>query len=382
VARVEARDVCHEGAGPRVLIVSATIGSGHQGVATELERRLVAEGAEVRVVDFLDALPARLGPAMAALYHAQLRHAPWTYGALYRLRFCCDDAWRGINAAYTALARPAVDRWIDEVRPDAVVSLYPLAGMVLGTLRARRYLRVPVATFITDFGVHPLWVHPGVDLHLAVHPRPAEEAARRSAGGDARTHGPVVRAQFRDAPSARAAGRAVLGVGGSARVVVVSGGSWGVGRLERTVDILARSGRYVPVVLCGRDEGLRRRMAACGARALGWTDEVAEILAAADALVDNAGGLTCLEALASGVPVVTYAPIDGHGRHNAYEMAMAGVTRWPRSPEGLLRTLDLLTTPGDERDDALAAGAAMFLGDASKDILDLARAHEAVARAS
>ena len=123
--------------GPRFLVVSARVGAGHSGVAGELERRLTSEGAVVRVVDFLDALPARLGPTMAALYRAQLRHAPWTYDVLYRVRFCCDRAWTGINAFYTALARPALERWVDEFAPDVVVSLYPLAGMVLGRLRER-----------------------------------------------------------------------------------------------------------------------------------------------------------------------------------------------------------------------------------------------------
>src|SRR2546429_3659402 len=61
------------------------------------------------------------------------------------------------------------------------------------------------------------------------------------------------------------------------------------GSLEDTVTVLARSARYVPVVLCGRDAALRARLSACGARALGWTDRVPEVMAASDALVDNAG---------------------------------------------------------------------------------------------
>jgi hypothetical protein len=53
-------------------------------------------------------------------------------------------------------------------------------------------------------------------------------------------------------------------------------------------------------------------------------------------------------------------------------MARAGVTRWPRSTDGLLRTLDLVTASGEARDGAIAAGRSMFLGDAAKELLDLA----------
>jgi UDP-N-acetylglucosamine:LPS N-acetylglucosamine transferase len=44
---------------------------------------------------------------------------------------------------------------------------------------------------------------------------------------------------------------------------------------------------------------------------------MAGLMAAADALVENAGGLTSKEALRVGLPVVAFRPIAGHGRHDA-----------------------------------------------------------------
>ena len=87
-----------------------------------------------------------------------------------------------------------------------MVSTYPLASLVLGRMRKKRWIKVPIATFLTDFAVHSLWVHPGIDLHLCVHPVAAAEAARRSGGAVAAT-GPVVRPDFDGAESRRAIGR-------------------------------------------------------------------------------------------------------------------------------------------------------------------------------
>ena len=71
--------------------------------------------------------------------------------------------------------------------------------------------------------------------------------------------------------------------------------------------------------------------------ALGWRDDVPDLMAAADVLVHNAGGLSCTEALVAGLPVVTYRPIPGHGRANAAVLARPGSQRgraalssWPR----------------------------------------------------
>jgi UDP-N-acetylglucosamine:LPS N-acetylglucosamine transferase len=185
--------------------------------------------------------------------------------------------------------------------------------------------------------------------------------------------GPVVRPDFDGAESRRAIGRRLLGVDDDARVVLVTGGSWGIGDVERTARALVRSGGFIPVVLCGRDQGMRDRLDREGIRAFGWTDEVPALVAAADALVDNAGGLSCMEAFASGTPVVTFRPIAGHGRHNASVMSRAGVSRYPRTERGLIKALEELTGDTSARAEAIARGRSLFLGDAMKELLGLAR---------
>jgi hypothetical protein len=48
-------------------------------------------------------------------------------------------------------------------------------------------------------------------------------------------------------------------------------------------------------------------------------------MAASDVLVANAGGLTCLEAFAAGLPVVMFDPLPGHGEDNGRHMERAGM---------------------------------------------------------
>ena len=75
------------------------------------------------------------------------------------------------------------------------------------------------------------------------------------------------------------------------------------------------------------------------------------LMTAADALVENAGGLTCMEAFAVGLPVITFLPIAGHGKDNAEMMARAGVNRYARDEERAARRCSAtVTRPGPERD--------------------------------
>lgn len=355
------------------------MGAGHDGAARQLARRLGDAGHDAEVHDLLDAAPLRLGSLLRRAYELELRHAPGAYERTYRLWYrlpwlCPVVAW-----LVCVLTRRRVLRWARRYQAQAVVSTYPLATLAIGRLRQTGRLRIPAINFITDFGVHPLWVHRGIDLHLAVHPRAAAEARART-GCRAIACGPQVSDAFaarRDAE--RFALRAELGLRDDEAAVLVVAGSWGVGDLAETFQAVADSGRYVPVVVCGRDETSRARLerqaAACGTRAviLGWTDRMPALMAACDALVENAGGLTSFEALRARLPVVSYLPIAGHGRANTTAMADSGVSRAAADRASLYRYLDLLTTPGPERSRQLAAGEGIFSTDGSAIILDALR---------
>jgi processive 1,2-diacylglycerol beta-glucosyltransferase len=179
-----------------------------------------------------------------------------------------------------------------------------------------------VVAGITDVAALDYWASPGADVHLVTQPEAIDEV-RRIAGTDADVHTVT---GFTDpafyAPRPRDAARAALGVTRDATLVVVSGGGWGVGDVRGAIEeALAIPGTTV-VCLAGRNEALRTALAAQFAsegrvRVEGFTEVMSDWLAAADVLVHSTGGLTVLEALLRGCPVVSYGWGRGHIRkHN------------------------------------------------------------------
>lgn len=306
-----------------VVLVSAGIGGGHDGVATELSRRLRLRGMSTQVLDFVDLLPAALGPAARELYRTQITTVPRTWAWVYR----SFDRTRRSRLA-DALVTMASRALHDAIGADArvVVSTYPLAGRALGRLRATGRLRAPAVAYLTDMAVHRLWVADGVDAHIAIHPAPARQADVLGAVGTV-VAAPAVRPAARRVPAAeKAALRARSGLPGQVRLALVVGGSWGVGDLRRTVEDVAATGQAVPVVVCGDNARLRARLEAGGTgHVVGWTDDFCDLIAAADVVVQNAGGLTSLETLACGVPLVSYRCVPGHGLANSQVLAAAGL---------------------------------------------------------
>jgi processive 1,2-diacylglycerol beta-glucosyltransferase len=356
--------------GPSVLIISAAMGAGHDGVAHELERRLHARGAQAKVYDYLEMLPGRMGPFYRACYQAQLTYAPSAYEWLYARMD------RGIMAPVAQRLGQMGRRKVRRIARDydLVISTYPLGCQATGALRARGKLPIPAVGFLTDVDVHGLWLHPGIDRNLTVWHGSATVAIHR-VGVPSHAVGPVLPDVFLEPASdvERRQARALLDVAEDVIVVLVVAGSWGVGDIGSTARAIRDSGVGTPVVLCGRNDDLVKELGdEEGVIALGWTRQVRRLLAAADVLVHNAGGLSCLEGFAVGVPVIGYACLPGHGHRNSLAMKQAGVAADATSVEELLEQIRRLART-DEGAAMVQRAWDLFLSDPTDELLELAQ---------
>jgi UDP-N-acetylglucosamine:LPS N-acetylglucosamine transferase len=338
------------------------MGAGHDAACAELSRRLRAGGHESVEVDVLRLLPRPIGGGLRGFYHLVIRRAPFVYSGIYSAFFQPGAGPRPGSTPLAALAEGRLLDAVDRSRADAVVALFHLAAQLTGRARTRGRLAVPCAVLITDFAVHRQWLNRGNDLNLCLT-RPEAEEARHALGRPCAVYGPLVPETFHPQPLGRQQWRERFRGGGP--VVVMSAGAWGAGSgFTRTAATLRNAG-FHPVVLCGRDEGLRRRMAAvAGVTALGWVEDMPGLLASAAALIDNAAGQTALQALAVGLPVIGWRPIPGHGIAGVRRMSELGLTDFAANERELVDALTRVGTAGPLRDQRIAAGRALLEADA------------------
>jgi processive 1,2-diacylglycerol beta-glucosyltransferase len=337
---------------PRVLLLTASYGSGHNRVAGSLAQTFRAAGAAVRVVDhFRELVHPEFDRLTRGLYYTMLRRTPHLWGMAY---------WIGdqlpvsspLLLGLTRLGVPKLRRLLDVERPDVVVSVHPTPAAALSELAGGRHPVPPHTTVFTDFVAHTQWIYPHVDRYCV----PAQEIARALvARGVPRERvtvtGIPVGAAFGRPAAERAATRLALGLSPRLPVVLLmDGAGGGFGRLEEATRVLLRmDAACQALVVTGRGRRLEARLRRLAAgretrvKVFGYVDNIRELMGAADFLVSKAGGLTLAEALAAELPTICFGSLPGQECRNERFAAMAGVALLAWSPSQLERVLAAVT---------------------------------------
>ena len=330
---------------PRVLVLTASIGEGHDLPARVLADGLTKRGADVTIEDGLNAM----GPLLDRAAAGGARVMSYRGRALLDLEYVFAARFPPSRAAAKALlarvGRPGLVELIERTRPDAIVTTYPGANGPLAWLRRHGRLDVPVISAITDLSSLHYWAMPGIDAHLIVHPESAAEVRRIAPDSEIVAVRGLTRPGFYDLPP-RTTERPTI---------VVSGGGWGVGDVLGAVDVARSVESADVVVLCGRNEQLRAAVARrAGVTAHGFIDDMPQVLVDGVCLVHSSAGLTVLEALICGCRPISYGWGVAHIRLNNRAYRRFGLAEVVRTKAELRNAIERALARPLEPDTSLA----------------------------
>jgi processive 1,2-diacylglycerol beta-glucosyltransferase len=332
----------------RVLILTASYGSGHNAAARTLAAGLARAGATAVIVDhFRELVHPRFESATRTLYAWTLRHARAAWGLAYEL---ADRMGAGSPLAFgmSAVGTAGLARLLGAERFDAIITVHATPAIACSTLVALGHRVPPHTTVVTDFVAHGQWIAPRIDRYCVAATEVRHEfIARGIPAARIVVTGVPVRDGFM-APMDPAEARLRMGFAPDAPVVLAMAGSdGGLGALPDVARTLMHASRPLQgVVVAGRDPALaarlRRLTAGTNLRTLGYTDDIPTLMAAADVLISKAGGMTIAEALAAELPLVMYGSLPGQERRNERFASRAGIALTAGSRRGLARAIDRL----------------------------------------
>jgi processive 1,2-diacylglycerol beta-glucosyltransferase len=339
---------------PRLLILTASYGSGHNAAAQALYTASQQSGAVTRVVDhFRDLVGLRFDRWTRAVYNVAVQRVRPAWGLAYWLSDQIASS-SPFALGMGVLGTRGLAALLEHERPDFVVSTHPTPAGALSRLRQRRRTSVPHALVFTDFAAHRQWIHGVVDKYCVPAPRIGDElAARGVASHHIFATGIPLRPEFSDKLD-RAAARRALNVSSSLPFVLVMAGAQGsAGRMSEATRVI----RDLPfavqgAVLTGNDRRLAAKLsglvgpAAGRIRILPYSESVRSLMAAADVLVTKAGGVSIAEALAAQVPTICFGSQPGQESKNEAFVVETGAALRARSAAELREILcSTLTDP-------------------------------------
>ncbi len=317
----------------KILIVSADIGAGHDLPARAVAREFKDEDpeAEVAIVNGLPAMGSLMTHVLRENSEFMFRWVPWWFDLQYRLFMNFRPTrWLALRLLMLFGSRGLL-RLVRAYDPDVVVSTYPGTTAILGELRQQGKLDVPCYSSVTDLAGLRYWAHPGIDMHFITHPESAEEVEQIAGPGSVRWARPPTSPEFL-AGREKSAARAALNLPLDATVITVSGGGWGVGDLVGATSAALSIPDALVLCLCGHNERVRQEVSAhLGGdprlRVMGFTDQMSDVLAASDTLIHSSAGLTVLEAIIRGCPVISYGFGYGHVRQSNLALERFGLAQ-------------------------------------------------------
>lgn len=297
----------------KVLILSASIGSGHTKAAEALQKIF---GESAQVVDFMAREVSVLNWLTKKFYLAALRFIPDLYDRIYKF---ADGRRVGVSARFlsSALMYLPFARLLKKFCPDIVICTHPFpeaAASLWKFLHAKSARKFLLAAVLTDYSLHEIWIYGEVDAYfVATEEMRRKLAAHCRAGQKIFATGIPIGSEFgaiKKIPNA------------THTTILIMGGGLGLGSIEETLLELEKIRKPLKiVVVAGQNEKLSARLKKFRSRhevkIFGYVSDVCKLMAAADLLITKPGALTMTEAFAAGLPLILHTPIPGPEALNA-----------------------------------------------------------------
>ncbi len=154
---------------PRILIVTAAFGEGHNSAARNLALALDAAGACTRVSDPCVIGMPRLTDLLSRGYRLATTHLPQVWAWIYRSTDRCDFSRQ--RGPVMRMPERSLAAMIEDFQPVAVVSTYPLYPYFLARIFAQSGKSLPVFTVVTDsIEINAAWLRAPSDWWLVTDP--------------------------------------------------------------------------------------------------------------------------------------------------------------------------------------------------------------------
>ncbi len=314
----------------KVIIIYASAGAGHLKAAEAIYNYFKQNYKEVdvRIIDVLKESTSFFRVCYLTGYTILIRYATFLWAVAFWLTSVriLRPLTRPIASAINYLNTRKFARGLIRENPEYIISTHFLPSEIAAHLKKAKKINSKLVTVITDFGVHPYWLSKGTDIYVAASSHTREVLIKEGVDSNSiREFGIPVDEKFRKVYD-RLELCAKFAIDESRFTLLIMTGSFGIGPIEETVDLLHKDIQIL--VVCASNKNLFERLKEKNypnVRAFAFVDNVQELMAVSMVIVTKPGGLSSSELLAMDLAPIFIAAIPGQETTNMHALESLGV---------------------------------------------------------
>ena len=312
----------------RVLLMYISKDSGHHCASRAIENALheLSDDVETLNVNSFHYTNPILEKIINKTYMSVIRRKPEIWGYLYDNPKVIRKTQRLRDAIHKNSSNK-IKVLLEQFKPDAIVCTQAFPCGILADYKRTSASRVILSGVLTDYAPHAYWFHDEVDIYFVPS---VETKEKLISGGISREKveltGIPIDLKFRKIVDKGKAAQS-FGISTDLPIVLIMGGSQGMGPIHDIIKVLDRSRTdFQIVVATGGNKKLHRTLKRRELRfkkkvtVLGYAENIEGLMQISSIVISKPGGITISEALAVGLPILIVKPIPGHEEMNTQHL--------------------------------------------------------------
>lgn len=303
-----------------VLILSMTVGQGHNSASYALEEVLTKKGHECTVLDTYKYLNKAVGLAFDKGYTYMGRFLPKLneniYGSAEKYSGRADMKMY-FPWLFADFNKAKMQKYIEKKKPDVIVCTIVMTAMLVSILKESGMLDTKIKTFgiVTDYSLHPFWEFTDIDYFVCANELMIDEMVERGIPEEKiLPTGIPIKEKFAQSTPVNEA-RNNLGLDEELFTVLITAGGMGFSGMPDMVKMLDTLDGLQIVAVCGTNKRLHTKIKNSNYRntvkPLEYIKNMDEYMDACDIVVTKPGGLSTSEAIAKAKPILLMPPMPG-----------------------------------------------------------------------
>lgn len=332
---------------PKVLLVTASFGNGHNQVSHALKHTFEELGiGTVEIFDLYAEAYPYWNEAAKFLYKQSFSIG----SSLYKMFFYGMDKMYSTKAGklYNKLGEKQLEAIIQSKQPDIIITTFPVGTVPEWRKKSQNKFRI--YTVVTDYCLHSTWVHPEIDRYYVATEDVKQKIIQSGIPAERiYVSGIPIRKAF-EAEKDAAYLLNKYHLHPEKKKLLIMAGAQGVVKDLKWIasNLLDRSDMEI-IIVCGRNQKLFNQLNKLKSsyedqlKLFGYVDDVHELYELADVMITKPGGITLSETIAKQLPTILYKPVPGQENENSLYFCKIGASVTVRDKESIVKeTLYLL----------------------------------------